>query len=138
MQKRVLPMLVCLLFLLAGCAGKETVDARLEQIRSSPAVRLESAEPGTETFLVDSVTLSLSGLADLRIVQQEGEFTDTWRYRFTYDPAEKVPKGEELVVLFGDSCLSVGGVVYVPEAGVDYADILAWAQGKYDYLAGSG
>ena len=44
--------------------------------------------------------------------------------------------GHEIVVLFGETSMSVDGVTYLPEAGVPYGAVLEWAEGKYAYFAG--
>jgi len=42
--------------------------------------------------------------------------------------------GRNIVVLFGEKNLSLNGETYTAAPGVDYADILAWAEGKYKYF----
>ena len=41
--------------------------------------------------------------------------------------------GHEIVVLFGKTSMSIDGMLYQPEAGVAYDDILEWAEMRYDY-----
>src|SRR5699024_12150261 len=47
------------------------------------------------------------------------------------NPREKVINGHEIVVLFGETSMSVDGVTYLPETGVPYGAVLEWAEGKY-------
>ena len=108
----------------------------MEEIRSAPVVKLECAgqEGGEPVFCYDPV--SMSSLAEMRIQPSQGEFTEDWVYRFTYNPREKVIDGHEIVVLFGETSMSVDGVTYLPEDGVPYGAVLEWAEGKYAYFAG--
>lgn len=137
MKKRLVLILIstaCLL--LTACAPDEAEDGIMDEIRSAPVVKLEySGQGGGEpAFCYDPV--SMSSLADMRIQPSQGEFTEEWVYRFTYNPREKVIDGHEIVVLFGETSMSVDGVTYLPEAGVPYAAMLEWAEGKYAYFAG--
>ena len=74
--------------------------------------------------------------ADMRIHAADSGSDEEWIYRFTYNPAEKVLDGREIVLLFGFSALSIDGVTYQPEDGVAYDAVLEWAEGVYDYYAG--
>ena len=138
MRKRFILLLICAVgLLLAACAPGEAEDSGvMEEIRSAPVVKLEYArqEGGEPVFCYDPV--SMSSLAEMRIQPSQGEFTEDWVYRFTYNPREKVIDGHEIVVLFGETSMSVDGVTYLPEDGVPYGAMLEWAEGKYAYFAG--
>ena len=70
----------------------------------------------------------------MAIQPAEGEFTEEWIYRFTYNPREKMINGHEIVILFGETSMSIDGVLYQPEDGVAYDTVLEWARLKYDYV----
>ena len=95
MRKRFVLLLICAVgLLLAACAPGEAEDSGvMEEIRSAPVVKLEYAgqEGGGPVFCYDPV--SMSSLAEMRIQPSQGEFTEDWVYRFTYNPREKVIDG---------------------------------------------
>ena len=107
MRKRFILLLICAVcLLLAACAPGEAEDSGvMEEIRSAPVVKLEYAgqEGGGPVFCYDPV--SMSSLAEMRIQPSQGEFTEDWVYRFTYNPREKVIDGHEIVVLFGETSM---------------------------------
>lgn len=135
MGKRFGLILICALcLLLSSCAADQAEDNNImEEIQSAPVVKLEYSgqEGGEPVFSWDPLTMS--SLSVMRIQTAEGEFTEEWVYRFTYNPREKVINGHEIVVLFGKTSMSIDGMLYQPEAGVAYDDILEWAEMRYDY-----
>lgn len=108
----------------------------MDEIRSAPVVKLEcSGLAGGGPVFADNVGTT-AAIADMRIHAADSGFDEGWIYRFTYNPAEKVLDGREIVLLFGISALSIDGVTYQPEDGVAYDAVLEWAEGVYDYYAG--
>ena len=129
-------LLFCLCLLPAGCNTGGSGSDVMDEIRNSPVVKLEFAgRQDAEPVFSDNAGTTAS-IADMRVQAPDGEFDEEWIYRFTYNPQEKVIDGNEIVVLFGESSMSVDGVKYLPEDGVDYGDILQWAEGAYDCCAG--
>ncbi len=124
-----------ILLTLASCDANQAENAVLEEIRSAPAVKLESAEQqDSNPVFVDNAGTTAS-VADMRIQPSAEAFNEEWRYRFTYNPQEKVIDGHEITVLFGLTSMEIDGITYVPEDGVEYDTILQWAQGAYDSYA---
>lgn len=134
----VVALALCVCLLCACSAGEEEPGA-LERIGKAVAVKIEAADTPNENLLINDASFALlQEFSSLRIRPAEGETgapdEAQWLYRFTYDPAEIVLGGVETVVVFGPDWLTVDGVLYEPEEGVDYADIFGWAQGKVDYV----
>lgn len=135
MKKRcVLVILLCFWgLLLSACNRTETEQSVLEGVRTAPVVKLEFAEHADNTpIFVDNVGTTIS-IADMRIQASDHAFDEEWLYRFTYNPQEKVIDGQEIVLLFGQSSMGIDGVTYLPEEGAEYASILEWAEGVYNY-----
>lgn len=143
MRKRFVLLLICAVcLLLAACAPGEAEDSGvMEEIRSAPVVKLEYArqEGGEPVFCYDPV--SMSSLAEMRIQPSQGEFTEDWVYRFTYNPREKVIDGHEIVVLFwrnfhvgGWRDLSPGGRCPVwRHAGVGGREVCLFCRGMREH-----
>ena len=132
-------MILCLIFIasftLSSCNQKGKTDDIWEQVRSAPAVKLESAQQNEEPIFVDN-TGSVTAIADMRIQPSDQTFDEEWIYRFSYNPHEKVLDSQEIVILFGSSSLSADGTSYLPEGGVPYDSILEWAESLYQsYLS---
>lgn len=122
--------------LLSACAPEQAEKSVMDEIRSAPVVKLEcSGLAGGGPVFADNVGTT-AAIADMRIHAADSGSDEEWIYRFTYNPAEKVLDGREIVLLFGFSALSIDGVTYQPEDGVAYDAVLEWAEGVYDYYAG--
>ena len=130
----VIIFLSCIILLtLAACNASKPENDVLEEIRSAPVVKLESAgQQDSQPIFVDNVGTTTS-IADMRIQNSNSEFSEEWIYRFTYNPNEKVIDGQEIVVLFGSTSMEIDGTAYIPEDGVEYDTILQWAEGAYNY-----
>lgn len=127
-------LLSCIILLsLTACNVSKTENDVLEEIRSAPVVKLESAiQQDSQPFFVDNAGTTTS-IADMRIQSSAEEFSEEWIYRFTYNPNEKMIDGHEIVVLFGLTSMEIDGTAYIPEDGVEYDTILEWAEGVYNY-----
>ena len=102
-------------------------------ISRAPAATMEFAgEPSYK--LITSEIGTLRSFDSLLLEPSEEEFTGEWVYRLVFNPKAMALNGEEIVVLFGEKNLSINGQTYTGEDGVDYADILDWAAGKYQYF----
>lgn len=138
MGKRFGLVLICAAcLLLSACAADKAEDnGIMDEILSACVTKLEySGQEGGDPVFSYSL-VEMASIANMRIQPSEEEFTEEWIYRFTYNPREKVINGHEIVVLFGETSMSVDGVSYRPEDGVAYDDVLEWAEVKYDYCAG--
>ena len=127
--------LAALALLLSSCGADPAEDSDImEKIRSAPVVKLEySGQEGGKPILSWDPIMMLTW-PSMAIQPAEGEFTEEWIYRFTYNPREKVIGGHEIVILFGETSMSIDGVLYQPEDGVAYDTVLEWARLKYDYV----
>ena len=106
-----------------------------EKIKESPAAKMEL--PDGSAFYVDGEIALLRSFADLTLVESPLEPADTeeeWLYRITFNPAERVKGADEIIVSFHKDYVQIDAEYYLPESGVSYNSILAWARGKYDYL----
>ena len=122
-----------LLLLLSSCSSDKEEYPVLEEIRSAPVVKLESArQQDHRTIFVDNAGTTAS-IADMTIERSAQELGEEWLYRFTYNPHEKVIDGHEIIVLFGSTSMEIDGVTCLPEEGVKYDAILEWAEGVYEY-----
>lgn len=129
-----LSLLLFLLISLAGCKDTEAENI-FEEIRTAPVVKLESArDKDHEPIFCDNAGTTAS-LADMVIQPSDEEFDGEWLYRFTYNPAEKVTNGHEIVVAFGETMMEIDGVPYAAEEGMDFSSILEWAEGAYRYYS---
>ena len=127
--KAVFLLLTCAL-LLAAC-GRE--PQRIS-VYETQAVSIEYAGE-TGYRLITGEAGKLWSLDSLLIEPTDEPFAGDWIYRLTYEPEFFMEYGRNIVVLFGEKNLSLNGETYTAAPGVDYADILAWAEGKYRYFA---
>ncbi|MBE6561998.1 MAG: hypothetical protein E7662_12825 [Ruminococcaceae bacterium] len=132
MRKSILKAIFLLLIcgvLLAACGG----EPQRISVHKTHAASIEYAgEAGYR--LITSEVSKLWSLDSLLIEPTEEPFSGDWIYRLTYEPDFFMEYGRNIVVLFGEKNLSLNGETYTAAPGVDYADILAWAEGKYKYF----
>jgi hypothetical protein len=83
--------------------------------------------------LITSEIGALATFDSLLLKPSEEEFTEDWIYRITFHPKSIMPNDTEFAILFGEHSLSMNGKTYVAENG-NYADILHWVSGKYEYF----
>jgi len=55
-------------------------------------------------------------------------------YRIIFNPHKYSKNTEEVVILFGEECISINGVTYIADDNVLYSDILSWAEAKYKFF----
>ena len=136
MRKRFGILLICAFCLLLSSCGADPAEDSgiLEKIGSAPVVKLEYSGQEDGKPILSWDPIMMWEWPNMMIQPAEGEFTEEWVYRFTYNPREKVINGHEIVVLFGKTSMSIDGVLYQPEDGVAYDTILEWAEMKYDYV----
>ncbi len=108
-----------------------------EKITVSNAVAARIEKSGDDRILeVTSEIDSFDTFDDLDLVRPQSDIPllGEWVYRITFDPSDIVKNGSEIVIQFGENCLSINDVIYVASDNVDYADILEWIESKYSYF----
>ena len=132
-----LPLLLLpiLLVSLVACDNAESDADIFEEIRTAPVIKLESAQDTDNGPIFCDNAGTTTSLADMALQPSDEEFDGEWLYRFTYDPAEKVKNGHEIVVALGEAMMEIDGVTYVAGEGVDFSSILEWAEGAYNYYS---
>ena len=109
-------------------------SARIRVANTTSAATIACAADGGSVQVTSEIAL-LWTLDDLDILPSDEPFAGEWLYRIVFNPSSAVEGGDEITVLFGPENLSINGQTYVAAEGVDYADILSWAEGKYQYFA---
>ena len=115
--------------------GTHEYTADMIRIKEAVAARFETAEG--KSVMIDSEIGLLTSLAELEI--QEVPMTpaddpDDWIYRITFNPVEKVPNGEEVIVYVHEKYLQIGIEYYLPIGDVRFDSILEWFDGKASYF----
>ena len=117
--------------------GAHEYTSDMYKISEAVAAKFESADG--DIAPIDSEIAVLTSLAELEI--QEAPMTpaddpEDWIYRLTFNPAEKVPNGEEIIVLVHEKYIQIGDEYYLPKDGVSFDSILDWFNGKATYFFG--
>ena len=117
--------------------GTHEYTADMIRIKEAVAARFETAEG--KSAMIDSEIGLLTSLAELEI--QEAPMTpaddpDDWIYRITFNPVEKVPNGEEVIVYVHEKYLQISTEYYLPIGEVRFDTILEWFDGKATYFIG--
>lgn len=115
--------------------GTREYTGDMIKISEAVAARFETAEG--KSVVVDSEIDLLTSLAELEI--QEAPMTpadnpEDWIYCITYNPVDKVPNGEEVIVYVHEKYLQIGSEYYLPIGDVSFDSILEWFHGKADYF----
>ena len=115
--------------------GTHEYTADMFRISESVAARFETADG--KSVIVDSEIDLLTSLAELEIQaapMTPADDPDDWIYRITYNPVDKVPNGEEVIVYVHEKYLQIGSEYYLPIGDVSFDSILEWFHGKADYF----
>ena len=117
--------------------GAHEYTSDMYKISGAVAAKFESAEG--DIALIDSEMALLTSLAELEI--QAAPLTpaddpEDWIYRVTFNPTEKVPNGEEIIVSVHEKYIQIGDEYYLPKDGVSFDSILDWFGGKATYFFG--
>ena len=145
-RNKVIVMIVALAVIIGGGfldnyldhnIGTHEYTADMYRIKESVAARFETADG--KSVMIDSEIGLLTSLAELEI--QEAPMTpaddpDDWIYRITFNPVEKVPNGEEVIVYVHEKYLQIGNEYYLPIGDVRFDSILEWFEGKAAYFIG--
>lgn len=87
----------------------------------------------------DSEISSISSFADLELMAAPLEPADEesdWLYRIIFNPSEKVPDADEIMVSFHSKYVQIDTEFYLTTEGVEFESILEWAESKFDYFMG--
>ena len=130
----ILITIIAIIALTACSASKEKEKSIFDRIKESSVALMESSD-GVKVYVWNMQDLaSLSSLeieeAPLESADKEGD----WLYRITYNPKDKASNGEEIIVSFHHDYIQIGSEFYLAKKGVDYDDILEWAESKHDYF----
>lgn len=110
-----------------------------DMIKISEAVAAKFETADGRFVLVDGEIELLRAMSELDIQQAPmtpADDPDDWIYRITFNPVEKVPNGEEIVVLVHEKYLHIENEYYLPYGNVDFESILSWFDGKAAYFFG--
>ena len=143
-RNKIIVMLVAIAVIIGGGfidnyldhnTGTHEYTADMFRISESVAARFETADG--KSIVIDSEIDLLTSLAELEI--QEAPMTpaddpEDWIYRITYNPVDKVPNGEEVIVYVHEKYLQIGSEYYLPIGDVSFDSILEWFDGKAAYF----
>lgn len=115
--------------------GTKEYTGDMIKISESVAAKFETADG--KTVMVDGEIDLLRSMSELDIQQAPmtpADNPDDWIYRITFNPVEKVPNGEEIIVSVHEKYLQIGIEYYLPYGNVDFEGILEWFDGKAAYF----
>ena len=110
-----------------------------DMIKISEAVAAKFETADGRSVLVDGEIDLLRSMSELDIQQAPmtpADDPDDWIYRITFNPVEKVPNGEEIVVSVHEKYMQIENEYYLPYGDFDFESILAWFDGKAAYFFG--
>lgn len=117
--------------------GTKEYTSDMIKISEAVAARFETSEG--KSVLIDEEIDLLRSLSELDIQQAPltpADSPDDWIYRITFNPVEKVPNGEEIVVSVHEKYLQIGIEYYLPYGDVEFDSILEWFDGKAAHFFG--
>ena len=115
--------------------GTHEYTADMYKISEAVAARFEVADG--KSVVIDSEIKLLTSLADLELQaapMTPADDPEDWVYRITFNPTEKVPNGEEIVVSVHEKYIQIGAEYYLPKDGVNFDTIMEWFDGKAAYF----
>lgn len=143
-KSKLIVMLVAISMIVGGgCLDKYldhntgTKEYTGDMIKISEAVAAKFETADGKTVMVDGEIHLLRSMSELEIQQAPmtpADNPDDWIYRITFNPVEKVPNGEEIVVSVHEKYLQIGTEYYLPYGNVDFKSILEWFDGKAAYF----
>ena len=130
----VLITVIVIMALTACSASKEIEKSIFDRIQESSAALMESSD-GVKVYVWNMQDLaSLSSLQIEEAPLEPADKEEDWLYQITYNPKDKVSNSEEITVSFHRDYIQIGSEFYLAKQGVDYDDILKWAESKHEYL----
>ena len=145
-RNKIIAMLVAIAVIVGGGfidsylehnTGAHEYTSDMYKISEAVAAKFESADGNIA--LIDSEIAVLTSLAELEIQaapMTPADNPEDWICRVTFNPAEKVPNGEEIIVSVHEKYIQIGDEYYLPKDGVSFETILAWFEGKAAYFLG--
>ena len=130
----ILLAVVMVIAITACSASKEKEKSVFEKIQESSVALMESSD-GVKVYVWNMQ--DLASLSSLQIEEASLEPADNendWMYRITYNPKDKVTNSEEIIVSFHNDYIQIGSEFYLAKQGVDFDDMLEWAESKFAYL----
>lgn len=116
-------------------SGTKEYTGDMIKISESVAAKFETADG--RAVLIDGEIHLLRSMPELDIQQAPmtpADNPEDWIYRITFNPAEKVPNGEEIVVSVHEKYIQIGVEYYLPKDGVNFDTIMEWFDGKAAYF----
>ena len=116
-------------------SGTHEYTADMVRISEAVAAKLETADG--KSVIVESEIELLSSMAELEL--QEVPMTpadrpEDWIYRITFNPKEKVPNREEILVFVHETYLQIGNEYYLPTGDADFGGILEMFESLVTYF----
>ena len=130
----ILIAVIAIMALTACSASKEKDQSIFDRIQESSVALMESSN-GVKVYVWNMQDLaSLSSLEIEEVPLEPADKEEDWLYRITYNPKDKVSNSEEITVSFHRDYIQIGSEYYLEKQGVDFDDILKWAESKHEYL----
>ncbi len=117
--------------------GTREYSGDMIKISEAVAAKFETADG--QSVMVDGEIDLLRSMSELDIQQAPmtpADDPEDWIYRITFNPIEKVPNGEEVIVYVHEKYLQIGTEYYLPIGDVSFDSILEWFDGKAAYFIG--
>ena len=128
---KILVLALSCVCVLSSCTSNNQTER--ETVSNSAVATFEYNEDNGYKLITSEID-SLDTFDGLTLKQAEVDFTGDWVYRIIFNPQKYSKNTEEVVVLFGEECISINGVTYIADDNVLYSDILSWAEAKYKFF----
>ena len=128
---KILVLALSCVCVLSACTSNNQTER--ETVSNSAVATFEYIEDNGYKLITSEID-SLDTFDGLTLKQAEVDFTGDWVYRIIFNPQKYSKNTEEVVVLFGEECISINGVTYIADDNVLYSDILSWAEAKYKFF----
>ncbi|MBR3841577.1 MAG: hypothetical protein IKM20_10610 [Erysipelotrichales bacterium] len=132
-MKKLITLLIALscIFVLSACTSNN--QTKRETVSDSAVATFEYIEDKGYKLITSEID-SLDTFDGLMLKQAEVDFTGEWVYRIIFNPQKYSKNTEEVVILFGEECVSINDETYIADDNVSYSDILSWAEAKYKFF----
>lgn len=132
-MKKLITLLIALscVFVLSACTSNN--QTKRETVSDSAVATFEYIEDKGYKLITSEID-SLDTFDGLMLKQAEVDFTGEWVYRIIFNPQKYSKNTEEVVILFGEECVSINDETYIADDNVSYSDILSWAEAKYKFF----
>ena len=119
-------------------SGTHEYTADMVRISEAVAARFETADG--KSVIVESEIALLSSMAELelqRVPMTPADDPEDWIYRITFNPKEKVPNEEEIIVFVHETYLQIGNEYYLPIGDTEFDGILGMFESLAAYFVDS-